>query len=171
MNFGKQKGKVAGLYPGVHETSGNVFVNCVFLLETGEKVYSKIYITEKSKTLARARLKKCGFDSDVADLADLEVVPNCLDGTEVELDIYEEEYMGKPQLRVDIVTERPKAEASALKSAGSLLRSAKKPDEPHPAEGKKVIPGFGKQPKPKPEQKAEEVPASPTGPEDADIPF
>lgn len=147
IQFGKQKGKVLGVYTGINETSKNVYVNIKFALPSGDAVYSKVYITEKSAALARIRLKMCGIDLDACELADIEAFPNAFDGNEVDLDIYEEDYKGKPQMRVDIVTERPKAEVSALKAATALLRAAKKSDELQPGEGRKVIQGFPKQPR------------------------
>lgn len=171
IEFGKQKGKVNGMFLDVND-KGTVFVNVKFILPSGDPVYKKIYITEKSKTFARAQLKKCGMDLDVCDLEDLEAVPNCFDGNEVDLDIYEEEYMGKPQTRVDILTDRPKMEKSVLSGANALLKSAKKPDDDQPGEGRKIIPGFGKQRKEKPSQAEVNQEAlaegSPTG---EDVPF
>jgi hypothetical protein len=168
MEFGTQSGKVVSMYPGVSDSNGNVFVNCKFQLPSGEFVYTKVYITEKSKTLARACLKKCGFDMDSRemDLVDLEQKPDLFAGTDVLLDIYEEPYNGKMQTRVNIVTERPKAEKGALAGAMALLRSAKKSD----GEGKeKVIQGFPKQPRPKPENMP--GPEETEDPAGGDIPF
>ncbi|HYF56050.1 MAG TPA: hypothetical protein VEA41_17490 [Salinarimonas sp.] len=169
IEFGKQIGKVAGMYLN---TDDKVFVNVKLALQSGDFVYKRIYITEASKGIARAQLKACGMDLDKGniELSDLDDDPNLLNGTEVPIDIYEDSYNGKPQLRVDIVLERPKADKSKLEAATALLRSAKKQDEPHPAEGKKVIEGFPKQPKSKPE-KAPDPALSERGPKGDDIPF
>jgi hypothetical protein len=128
VNFGQQKAKILNAYVGVNETSKNIFVNLKLELGSGDKVYSKIYLTEKSMGIARARLKRCGFDPDRQALEDIDQNASLLTGNEVLVDVYEESYQGKQQIRVDVVIDRPKADKSALARATEGLRKAKEAD-------------------------------------------
>lgn len=113
----------------MNQNTKNIFVNFKLELATGEKVYSKVYITEKSYGIARARLKKAGFDVDTQELSDIEADPSLLAGNEVLVDVTEEEYNGKPVTRCEIVTDRPKVDKGILSRATEGLRSIKRHED------------------------------------------
>ena len=126
MNFGSQIATILKAFVGMKPDNGNLFVNLKMELTTGENVYSRIFITEKSMGIARARLKKCGFDVDAQELADIEQNSDLLTGNQVPVDVYEEMYMGKNQTRVEITLDHLKVDKSALTRATKALRNAKK---------------------------------------------
>lgn len=146
MNYGRQLGRILGNWVDMNDRTKNLFVNFKFKLSSGDAVWSKVYITEKSYGIAREALKKCGFDIDRQELGEIEENSELLAGKEVLLDVYEDEYNGKPQTRVDIVIERQKVDRSALAKATAGLRAAKHANrKAAPEEG--VPPGVAHIPK------------------------
>jgi hypothetical protein len=95
----------------------------------GEFLTSHIYITEKAKGIARARLKKCGFDPDAQDVNDLDNGEHSpIVGNSVLVDVFENEYpvgSGKKKLKAEIPLERQKPDARKVKAANNWLREAK----------------------------------------------
>lgn len=94
-----------------------------------------VYITEKSKGIARAQLKACGFSVDRHPLSVLEKQPTFLAGHTAPVEIYEEEYGGKLRTKARIVTSKVSGvAANEIDHAEILLRSAKKAGEPATAD-------------------------------------
>ena len=93
--------------------------------DEGRPDYTRIYITEKSKGIARAQFRACGYDGDefLDILEAINLDGEALKGNEVQVNCFVNEYNNKP--KVEIVTERKKAEPSALQRAAELLKDAK----------------------------------------------
>ena len=122
--------------------NGTVDVNVRLALADHSEISAHVYITEKSKGIARAALKKCGFNPDVQDVWDLEENPMLLNGNEVQVDIFTDEYQGKRRLKAEIVLEKVKPDEKAVKKATSLLREAKSKDDASAEGAQKIIEGF-----------------------------
>jgi hypothetical protein len=125
--------------------NGTVDVNIKMALVDNSTINVHVNITEKSKRMARAALKKCGFNPDTQDVWDLDEKPTLLNGNEVQIDVFMDEYppgSGKRKLKAEIVLERQKPDANTMKKATTLLRDAKSKDD-EPNEGaQKIIEGF-----------------------------
>lgn len=91
----------------------------------GRTDYTRIYITKASAGIARAMLRKCGYSGDdFQDILDaIDADNEAMAGTSIEVNVFINDYNGKP--KVEIVTERPKAGADALRRAAEMLRSSK----------------------------------------------
>jgi len=83
-----------------------------------------IFMTEKSMGIARASLKRCGFDVDTRDLEELANDRRLLEGMRVPLKV--EDYKGKPSAKIDLSGPPPKTEMQRLTTA---LRTATKRGE------------------------------------------
>ena len=79
-----------------------------------------IFLTEKSMNIARAQLKRCGFDCDAQELAELVDNDALLANTRVAVKV--EMYNGRPSAKIDISGPPPKSELQRLTVA---LRAAK----------------------------------------------
>lgn len=89
----------------------------------------QIWMSEKSAGIAKGQLKVCGFNVDEESLAVLDDNPKYLNGRQIPVEIYEEEYKGKLQTKVRIVTAHvSKKRISALEA---ILRNVGK-DEGEP---------------------------------------
>jgi hypothetical protein len=123
VTLGSQTARVLKNYVAVDD-KGQIYVNLKFSLadESSPPMWSRIYITEKSAGIARAKLKKCGFDMDAQTLTDIEDNDELLAGNEVAVNVVEN---GK-YFNLEIPTDRPKVAKSALQRATEQLRAAKK---------------------------------------------
>ncbi len=91
-----------------------------------QTLYTRIYVTEKASGIARAKLRKCGFDLDKQKLTELQDNDELLTGNEVDVMLVKNgQYMN-----VDIPTQKPKVPADQLAVAQKMLDSAKKSNEP-----------------------------------------
>lgn len=126
--------------------NGTVDVNIKVALSDNSTMPVHVYITEKSKGMARQALKRCGFDPDKQDVWDLDEKPTLLNGNEVQVDVFMNEYppgSGNRKLKAEIVIERQKPDPNKMKKATMLLRDAKGADDDAPNEGaQKIIEGF-----------------------------
>lgn len=91
-----------------------------FLLDVeGDQYPAVIWLTPKAMGIARAQLKKCGFDIDARLLTDLEDDQTLLAGNIVPVEV--EEYKGKLQVRIlarePIKRERFSALTESLRAA------------------------------------------------------
>jgi predicted DNA-binding antitoxin AbrB/MazE fold protein len=125
MEYGNQKATIVSTFMDENE-KGTLRVSVKLKLATGEQVFSNIYITEKSYGIARARLKKCGWDVDQFDLSELERTPLALQGNEVEVNVWKDEYNGKEILKVDVVTDQKRVSKDKLAAVTAGLREVKK---------------------------------------------
>lgn len=125
MEFGLQKAIIQSSFITAKQ-NGTIEVCHKLQMKDGRTDYTRIYITEKSAGIARAQFRKCGYDGeefqDILDAIDMD--KEALKGNEVEVDVFMNDFNNKP--KVEIVTERPKADKSALQKAAQLLNSAKK---------------------------------------------
>lgn len=157
LQNGIQQGAIVGT--SVY-TKDNGTVDVAIRLEFPgpEVMTAHVYITEKSKGMARAALKKCGFNPDEQDVWDLDNQPSPLLGNEVQVDVFDNEWpvgSGKFNKKAEIVIEKAKPDANKMKKATMLLREAKSADEEHEENKEKIIDGFprsGSKPKPKEEE-------------------
>ena len=97
----------------------------------GEVVEALVFMTVKSMNMARAQLKRCGFDPDTQELDELVEKPTLLAGNLVEILV--EEYKGKRQAKINLNEALGK---TRLKSLSLALRHAKNKnddDAPPPA--------------------------------------
>jgi hypothetical protein len=83
-----------------------------------------IFLTAKSMNIARAQLKRCGFDVDARDLGDLVDNPHLLAGRRVGVRF--EEWKGNLRPQIDISGAPPKDELERLTAS---LRAAKSKSE------------------------------------------
>jgi hypothetical protein len=89
-----------------------------------QTIYTRIYITKAAAGIARAKLRKCGFDLDTQKLSEIEDNDVLLLGHEVDVMLVKNgQYMN-----ADIPTKKPKIGAEALGAAQAMLDSAKKSD-------------------------------------------
>ena len=93
----------------------------------GEMIDAYIWLSPKAMGMARAALKKCGFDPDTLDIDDLVEKPTLLEGNEVEIMV--EDYKGRRQASINLRTTPPE---NRLKALSKALRDAKKRDEEEP---------------------------------------
>lgn len=101
------------------------YVNLKLSFEGEEQtIYTRIYITAKAAGIARAKLRKCGFDLDTQKLKEIEDNDVLLCGNEVDVNLIKNgQYMN-----AEIPTKKPKIGADALDAAQEMLDSAKKQD-------------------------------------------
>lgn len=93
----------------------------------GEHGEVLIFLTEKSMNMARAQLKRCGFDVDARDLDELSQDSGgeaVLAGVRIPVKV--EMYNGKPSAKIDLSGPPPKEEMQRLTDA---LRASKKRSE------------------------------------------
>lgn len=122
--------------------NGTVDVAIKLAFSDNSEMTAHVYITEKSKGMARQALKKCGFDPDKQDVWDLDENNLLLNGKDVQVDVFMDEYQGKRRLKAEIVIERVKPDANTMKKATLLLRDAKSKDEESSEGAQKIIEGF-----------------------------
>lgn len=122
--------------------NGTVDVSIKIALADNTEMTAHVYITEKSKGIARQALKKCGFNPDVQDVWDLDENNLLLNGNEVQVDVFMDEYDGKRRLKAEICIERQKPDPNTMKKATMLLRDAKSKDETANEGAQKIIEGF-----------------------------
>ena len=89
----------------------------------GATIEALIWLTPKAMGMARAALKKCGFDSDTHDVQELVDNPTLLEGEEVEIIV--QDYKGQRQASVNLRTAPSKKRLSEITKS---LRDAKKSD-------------------------------------------
>lgn len=70
----------------------------------GDSIPVQIWLSDKAMNMARAQLKLCGFEFGKDKLASLLEDPKYLAGRPIPVEIYEEEYNGKTNLKARIVT-------------------------------------------------------------------
>ena len=90
-----------------------------------DDAYPVIWITEASAGIARRKLKLCGFDCDANGpdpMGHLAANPDMLRGNRVKVLVTDDPTYG---IKVDILANAP-VEASKLKAASDMLKSAKK---------------------------------------------
>ena len=86
-----------------------------------EDVSVFIYLSEKAMGMARASLRKCGFDCDKQDLSDLRDKPGLLAGTVVQITFEDDEtYGARGQILLSSISDR------RLKELTGQLRAVKK---------------------------------------------
>ena len=104
------------------DPKAQMYINLKLSVEGGE-LYTRIYITPKSAGIARAALKKCGFqlNDDCNNLDDLDMKEDHLSGNVVEVDVTEN---GK-YMNAQIVVARERAPKSAMEAAKAMLKNAK----------------------------------------------
>lgn len=88
---------------------------------TGEVL---VFFTPKSARIARAQLKRCGFDVDAHSLNELNENRTLLAGQRITIN--GEMYNGRVSLKIDMQSAPPKA---AMDAATAMLRDAKKADD------------------------------------------
>ena len=87
--------------------SGTEFIYIRVEIEDGPERASmpiQIWLTEKAMGMARAQLRQCGFDVDKDPLASLSESNTLLQGRKVPVELYEEEWKGRMQMKAKIVT-------------------------------------------------------------------
>lgn len=137
MDMGIQKAVIQSSFITT-KPNGTVEVCHKLLMKDGRTDYTRIYITEKSAGIARAQFRKCGYDGeDFEDILEaINISKEALKDNEVEVDVFINDYNGKP--KVEIVTERPKPSKESIGRAAEWLKSAKKqdstPEAPPPEE-------------------------------------
>lgn len=129
--------------------NGTVDVSVKVEFAPQDSLTAHIYITEKSKGMARAALKKCGFDPDEQDVWDLDDRPTLLAGNKVQVDVFDDDYNGKTRRKAEIVIERQRPDVNKMKKATMLLREAKSADDEAEESQKKIIEGFPQPQRPK----------------------
>lgn len=85
-----------------------------------DEITATIWLHEKAISMARAQLKKCGFDPDTQDVELLETQPTLLAGRVVEIGC--EDYKGRIQARIFT---RDVPQPAQMKEITSMLRAAK----------------------------------------------
>ena len=101
------------MQPGRHEATieensirvagtGTEFVNLIVSVD-GERISVPIWMSEGAISMAYAQLERCGFDPHGDEMASLDVNKEFLAGRKVLIDVEEQEYKGKTQLRASIV--------------------------------------------------------------------
>lgn len=108
------------------DPKGQMYINLKLSVDGGE-LYTRIYITVKSAGIARAALKKCGFqlNEDCNNLDDIDMNEDFLAGKKVQVEVTEN---GK-YMNAQIVVERERAPKAAMEAAKAMLRGAKKGDD------------------------------------------
>lgn len=87
----------------------------------GEEVPVFIYLSQKAMGMARASLKKCGFDCDKQELSELRDKPGLLAGTKVAITFEDDEQYGaRGQILLSSIDDK------RLKELTGQLRSVKK---------------------------------------------
>lgn len=95
-----------------------------------QTLYTRIYVTPKAAGIARAKLRKCGFDLDTQKLKEIEDNEELLSGNEVDVNLVKNgQYMN-----AEIPTKKPKLAPEALEDAQRMLDSAKGGDRPEEEE-------------------------------------
>lgn len=103
----------------------------LLMLEVGsEPISARIYLTPKALPMARAQLKRCGFDIDTRDLNELWDNKSALAGRLIDVEI--EDFKGRLQAKV---LAHPPADSKRLTELTKQLRSAKQTDERPEDEG------------------------------------
>lgn len=126
MRYGIQEAEIQSSFITVKDNGTVEVCHKLRMIEDGNRVdFTRIYITEKSKGIARAQFRACGYDGDdFQDILDaVDADGEALKGNKVKVDVFNNEYNNKP--KVEIVTERKKAGPDALRRAAELLRDAK----------------------------------------------
>lgn len=141
INLGVQDATIVGTSVYTKE-NGTVDISVKLEFGPNEYMTAHIYVTEKSKHMARAALKKCGFDPDTQDIFDLDAAQSPLIGNGVKVDVFDDEYQGKTRRKVEIVIEKKKPDANAMKKASLMLREAKSADEQAEEAVQNIIEGF-----------------------------
>ncbi len=154
IGLGETKGTIVRHYVGVND-NGNPFV-AVVIRPRGEEetITAKVYLTTKALRFAAQQLALCGFDINTREVQDLEDHPELLAGTEVPINIYENEFNGKVSTKCDIAVPRPTVDKAKLSDLTKAMRAA-------------VTAGPTK---PQPKPKGPAAPAKPRGPAVADVP-
>jgi hypothetical protein len=97
--------------------------------DSGVTMVGTIWLSQKSMGMARPQLKALGFDISTHELDELDGT-EILVGREVEIELREEEYKGRKELRIARFGGLPpKPTKDALKAVTAALREAKK-DKP-----------------------------------------
>lgn len=94
--------------------------------DKGEHGEVLIFLTEKSMNIARAQLKRCGFDVDTRELDELSQDSGgeaVLAGVRIPVKV--EMYNGKPSAKVDLSGPPPKSEMQRLTAALRASKSRK----------------------------------------------
>jgi hypothetical protein len=87
---------------------------------------TKIYFSQRSMGIARAKLSNIGFDIDLNGLEVLSENPGYFMGKEITVDIWQEEYNGRTMDKVEIPFERPRVSREDLEGITDSLRKEKK---------------------------------------------
>lgn len=92
------------MIPGIHDAT--IIKNGISATRTGtpyafvrcgvdgEEVPCTIWLTDKAMGMARAALRKCGFDVDTEDLDELRANPQLLAGNKVQIEVEDKEKYG-----------------------------------------------------------------------------
>lgn len=89
-----------------------------------EEIVATIWLTEKSMKMARAALKKCGFDPDTKSLRELQDHPHALANNPVQIEVEEDD---RGQIRANIAL--GKMTDSKIEELTEAIRRAKKDGE------------------------------------------
>lgn len=126
MRFGIQEAEIQSSFITLKDNGTVEVCHKLKMIEDSDRTdFTRIYITDKSKGIARAQFRACGYDGDEFQdiLEAIDISGEALKGNKVKVDVFTNDYNGKP--KVEIVTERKKAGPDALKRAAELLRDAK----------------------------------------------
>jgi hypothetical protein len=117
--------------------------------DAGQEMVGTIWLSPKAMGMARSQLKALGFDCTAHELDELDGT-DILVGNEVDLELKEEEYKGRRELKIArFGGPAPKPTKDALKAATAALRAAKK-EKPEPPQQttKPPFPDVNAQPTP-----------------------
>lgn len=107
------------------DAKGQTYVNLKLGFDGEDAtLYTRIYITAKAAGIARAKLRKVGFDLDTQKLSEIKANDSLLTGNEVDVMLTKNgQYMN-----ADIPTVKPQLSQEAVDEAQELLDNAKKSD-------------------------------------------
>lgn len=113
------------------DAKGQTFVNLKLGFDGEDAtLYTRIYITAKAAGIARAKLRKVGFDLDTQQLSEIKQNDSLLTGNEVDVMLTKNgQYMN-----ADIPTARPQLAEDEVDAAQKMLDAAKKSDNAEEAD-------------------------------------